>query len=38
MHYMTALRLTRINARYGEPDLARVRSDRDRALAALRDL
>ncbi len=31
-------RLTRISTRYGEPDLARVRSGRDRALAALRDL
>jgi hypothetical protein len=31
-------RLTRISARYGEPDLARVRSGRDRALAALREL
>lgn len=31
-------RLTRISARYGEPDLARVRSGRDRALAALRKL
>ncbi|GAA1549499.1 hypothetical protein [Kribbella lupini] len=31
-------RLTRISARYGDPDLARVRSGRDRALAALREL
>ncbi len=31
-------RLTRISARYGGSDLARVRSGRDRALAALREL
>ncbi|MEV6282714.1 hypothetical protein [Kribbella sp. NPDC051770] len=31
-------RLTRISARYGEPDLVRVRSGRDRALAALDEL
>ncbi len=31
-------RLTRISDRYGEPDLARVRSGRDLALAALREL
>lgn len=31
-------RLTRISARYGEADLARIRTGRDRALAALREL
>ncbi|MFB6726326.1 hypothetical protein ACFCV3_39525 [Kribbella sp. NPDC056345] len=31
-------RLTWISTRYGEPDLARVRTGRDRALAALREL